>query len=91
MNWTKVHPNPADNDTHPERLPALDKVVLVVYLTDYDEQVITLGGRVHDGEGWLWAIYDTVYGYERGSMYDGLVADDDYRVTHWAEIEWPEG
>lgn len=90
MNWIKVEPNPSDNDAHPELLPPLEKVVYVIYVNEPDSPpVIALGGRVDGEEGWLWAINDSAYGYEKGD-YDDLAADDDYRVTHWAEIEWPE-
>lgn len=47
MNWIKVD----DEDT--TTLPPLDKVVWLVYLSDYDDgQVIEMGGRVmgEDGE-----------------------------------------
>ena len=92
MNWIKVEPNPADNDAHPELLPPLDKVVHVIFKPNeqgYDHcRLITLGGRVDGEDGWLWALHDSEV-YERGS--EGyLTADDEYLVTHWAEIEWPE-
>ena len=91
MNWIKVEPNPADNDAHPERLPPLEKVVHIVYLSDNDDsQVIALGGRTDDTEGWLWAVNENAYGYQKHETYNDLTADDYYRVTHWAEIEWPE-
>lgn len=90
MKWVKVEPNPADNNLHPERLPPLDKVVWVVYV-DYDTaQVITFGGRVDDGDGWLWAIDDNRGGYKQDCEFNDLTTDDDYHVTRWAEIEWPE-
>lgn len=90
MNWIKVEPNPADNDAHPERLPPLDTVVAVIWLSNYDDsQVFALGGRVNDGDGWLWALSD-LSELHRTSPVTELIADDDYRVTHWAEIQWPE-
>lgn len=89
MNWIKVEPNPIDNDVHPERLPAMEKVVHVIYVEGKD-QAVALGGRVDSGEGlgWLWAINDVSQHWKSSEGY--LVADDDYHVTHWAEIEWPE-
>lgn len=93
MNWIKVEPNPADNDAHPERLPPLEKVVWVVY-EDYDgTSVMTFGGRTDSGEnmGWLWAIDDNRSGVRKDDHHNDLTADDDYRVTYWAGIEWPEG
>lgn len=91
MNWIKVEPNPADNDAHPERLPPLEKVVWVIYVDYDDAEVVALGGRVDDGEGWLWALNDNRSGVRKDDNYNDLAADDDYRVTYWAEIEWPEG
>lgn len=93
MNWIKVEPNPADNDAHSERLPPLDKVVHVIFVPNeqgYEHcRLIALGGRVDGEDGWLWAINNNEI-YERGSEGD-LVADDEYLVVYWAEIEWPEG
>lgn len=90
MNWRKVHPNPADNDAHPERLPPPDTVVWIVYLSDHDNKpLIAFGGRSDGGEGWLWGV-DRSGCYGQG--FDAEIeCDDEYRVTHWAEIEWPEG
>jgi hypothetical protein len=92
MNWIKVEPNPADNDAHPERLPALDKVVHIILMPNeqgYDHcRLMALGERVDGEDGWLWAIHDSDV-YERGGEGD-LMADDEYHVIYWAEIEWPE-
>lgn len=89
MNWIKVEPNPADNDAHPELLPPIEKVVFVVYLNDDGAQLVSLGGRVDGEDGWLWALNE--YGSRlRGDIECDLIADDEYLVTHWAEIEWPE-
>ena len=91
MNWIKVEPNPADNDNSAEKLPLLEQVVHVIYLSDYDDSpVMALGGRVDDDGGWLWAINDNAYGWGKGDKTNDLTADDKYRVTHWAEIEWPK-
>lgn len=91
MNWIKVAPNPADNDAHSELLPPLNKVVHVIYLSSYDDSpIITLGGRVEGEDGWLWAITENEWGYGKDDELNDLIADDEYRVTHWAEIEWPE-
>lgn len=91
MNWIKVNPNPADNDSTPENLPSMDKVVHVIFVPNeqgYSHcRLLALGGRVEGEDGWLWAIHDSEV-YERGS--EGyLIADDEYLVTHWAEIGWP--
>lgn len=87
MNWIKV--NKQDSST----LPPLDKIVWIVYTSDYDNgPIIQLGGRGDFGEeGWLWGRCDSDY-FARNwepKLY-GIEADDDYNVTHWAEIEWPE-
>lgn len=87
MNWIKV------NNEDASTLPALDKIVWMVYLSDYnDGQIVQLGGRGDFGaEGWMWGRCDSDY-FARDwepKLY-GIEADDDYRVTHWAEIEWPE-
>lgn len=83
MKWVKVS----------ESLPPLDKIVWIVYPSDYNgSQVIQMGGRGDYGsEGWLWGVLDTDYFVRdwEPKLY-GIEADDDYRVTHWAEIEWPE-
>lgn len=85
MNWIKV------NDEDESTLPPMEKVVHIIYLSDNDDsQVIALGGRTDDTEGWLWAINENGYGYQKHESYNDLTADDDYRVTYWAEIEWPE-
>jgi hypothetical protein len=89
MNWIKVEPNPTDN-VDPRQLPPLNKVVWVIHLADDDTEIVAFGGRVDEGEGWLWAIDDNRSGYRRDSQFNDLTTDDDYRVTHWAEIEWPE-
>lgn len=84
MNWIKV------NDGDESTLPPLEKVVHIIFLSDFNEgQVIALGGRTDGGEGWLWAINDSNCLYRSDSEGD-LTTDDDYHVTHWAEIEWPE-
>jgi hypothetical protein len=84
VNWIKV------NDQDSETLPPMDHVVHVIYLSDYDDgQVIALGGRVDDSEGWLWALNDNINGFGRDDKQNDLTADDEYRVTHWAEIKWP--
>lgn len=87
MNWVKV--NNEDNST----LPPLEKIVWIIYTSGYDGgPVIQLGGRGDFGsEGWLWGVLDSPE-FARGwepKLY-GIEADDDYNVTHWAEIEWPE-
>ena len=87
MNWIKAEPNPADNDSHSERLPPLEKVVHVIYVEGND-QAIALGGRVDGEDGWLWAVNDISQHWRSSEGY--LVADDEYKVTHWAEIEWPD-
>lgn len=91
MNWIKVEPNPSDNNARPENLPPLEQVVHVIYLSGYDNSpVMALGGRVDGGEGWLWAINDNASGYGRNDRINDLTADDEYQVTHWAALEWPE-
>lgn len=91
MNWIKVEPNPKDNDAHPELLPPMEKVVHVIYVNEIGgPPVIALGGRVDGEEGWLWAINDNAHGHEKDDKWHDLNADDEYLVTHWAEIEWPE-
>lgn len=85
MNWIKV------NNEDEATLPPLEKVVWVIFVNEYNnKQVFALGGRSDDGEGWLWAINDS-RSYTRDQRHSDLVDDADYRVTHWAEIEWPEG
>lgn len=89
MNWHKVEPNPADNDGNEANLPPLDKTVLVIHLSDGDDKpIMAFGGRSDGGEGWLWGVepFNCI-----GAGFEAeIVCDDEYRVTHWAEIEWPE-
>lgn len=86
MNWIKV------NDKDKSTLPPLDKIVWIVYTSGFDGgPIIALGGRGDFGEGWMWGHLDTSY-YAR-NWKQGLFSiegDDDYPVTHWAEIEWPK-
>lgn len=87
MNWIKV--NNKDTST----LPPLDKIVWIVYRSGFDDgPIIQLGGRGDYGEeGWIWGHLDTDY-FARNwdSKVCSIEADDDYDVTYWAEIEWPE-
>lgn len=88
MNWIKV------NDKDESTLPPLDKIVWIIWLSGYDDgPVIQLGGRGDFGDGWMWGVLENGRaGFARNwepKLY-GIEADDDYRVTHWAEIEWPE-
>lgn len=84
MNWIKV------NNENEATLPPLEKVVHVIYLNDGDDgQMLATGARTDGGEGWLWAI-NYCYDYARSDGFAELYTDDDYRVTDWAEIEWPE-
>lgn len=85
MNWIKV--NNEDEST----LPPLEKVVTIVYLNNYDDgNIFALGGRTDDGEGWLWATLNDTRGYRRDHKHVDFIVEDDYRVTYWAEIQWPE-
>jgi len=90
MDWHKAEPNPADNDDKPDTMPPPDHTVLVIYLSDYDDKpLIAFGGRsdAGEGEGWLWGIEPSNHFLKDGEA--EIVCDDEYRVTHWAEIEWP--
>lgn len=88
MSWIKVEPNPFDNDGP---LPPIEQVVHIIYLSDYDDSpVMAFGGRVDGEEGWLWAINDNASGYGKNDTINDLTADDEYRVTHWAALEWPD-
>lgn len=84
MNWIKV------NNEDESALPPLEKVVAIIFVNDYNyKQVFALGGRGDVGEGWAWVINDS-RSYTKDQQYSELVDDDDYHVTHWAEIQWPE-
>jgi hypothetical protein len=86
MNWIKV------NDDDHSTLPPMGQVVWIVYTSGYDGgPVMELGGRDDDGEGWLWGVLDS-HGFARNwepKLY-GLEFNDDYNVTHWAALQWPE-
>jgi len=87
MNWTKV------NSDDPSTLPPLEQVVFVCYRSGYNgAPVVQLGGRGDFGEeGWMWGMLDTAYFVKdwEPKLY-GFEANDDYDVTHWAPIQWPE-
>lgn len=85
--WHEVNPNPGEN-MDDALLPLLDKTVLVVYLSNYDDKpIMAFGGRSDDGEGWLWGIEPSNC---CGQDFEAeIVCDDEYRVTHWTEIPWP--
>ena len=78
MNWIKV------DLKNPDTLPELDKIVLLCI----NGCRLSFGGREWpDDEGWLWALCDDVDKDGDGD----LECDDDYNVTHWAELpEFPD-
>jgi len=77
--WHEVDPNPAANIDE-SNLPPLDHPV----------SIMAFGGRADVGEGWLWGIQE-YGGHAKGEEGEtsGIICDDEYRVTHWAEIPWP--
>lgn len=91
MNWTTV------NDNDESTLPPMEKVVFLCYPSGYDGgHVLQVGARCwteaidDDTMGWAWHVH------ERGDLAQNwefklidLEMNDDYQVTHWAEIEWP--
>lgn len=85
----------AVNDNDESTLPPMDKVVWIYYPSGYDGgSIVQLGGRTEDGDGerlgWGWGVLDSSYlGRNWEPKLCGLEIDDDYDVTHWAEIEWP--
>jgi hypothetical protein len=92
MNWIKVD---GDDST---TLPPIGEIVWLCYRSGYDGgPVVQLGGRDYveqvddDSWAWSWGTLDTAYfarNWEK-KLY-GLEMDDDYDVTHWAALEWPE-
>lgn len=91
LQWVEV------NDSDDATLPPIDKIVLLIYLSDYnDGQVIELGGRTltewidDETRGWEWGVLDSKFYVKdwEAKLY-GLEVDDDYRVTHWSDIGWP--
>lgn len=88
--WHEVKPNPADNDAR-NTLPPLDHTVLICYPDYKGIPMINFGGRTDGGEGWLWGIdEDGQYGGYRYNDKASIMCDDEYLVTRWAEIPWPE-
>lgn len=89
--WHRV--NGDDEDT----LPPIDKIVWIIYLSGYDDgPVIQLGGRTledmvdDDTYGWSWGVLDSSeFAKNWEPKLYGIEVDDDYRVTHWAELVWP--
>lgn len=71
-----------------KRLPPLDRVVLVCYRVYNGEPAYAFGGRVDDGEGWLWGIHHGYGGIRLGrdAAWNDVDADDDYQVTHWQTL-----
>lgn len=83
-----------DNDDE-STLPPIDQVVWIIYLSGYDDgPVIQLGGRTLvddlDTYGWDWGTLDgDSFAKNWEPKLYGIDVDDDYRVTHWAALEWP--
>lgn len=86
MKWIKV------NDDDASTLPPIDEIVWIIYLSGYDDgQIMQLGGRATAEDGWLWGVLDSPeFARNWEPKLYGLLLDDDYRVTHWAKLEWPE-
>jgi hypothetical protein len=92
VNWIKVN-----NDDH-STLPPMGQVVWIIYTSGYDGgPVVQLGGRGEceaiddDTTGWMWGALDSK-GFARSwepKLYD-IEIDDDYNVTYWAALQWPE-
>jgi hypothetical protein len=92
MNWTKV------NNNDPSTLPPLEQVVWIIYTSGYDGgPVVQLGGRAdvgyvdNDHGNWSWGVLDSAeFARSWEPKLYRFEVDDDYNVTHWAALEWPE-
>ena len=74
-------------------LPELGRVVLIRYITEHSVYY-SFGGRVDDVDGWLWGRVDWSHVVLPLSDGDGrfgndIQTDDEYNVTHWAELTEP--
>ena len=90
MNWIEV-----TDENNLNLLPPIGEIVWIIYLSDYDDgPVVQLGGRdflASPEEGWNWGVLDgNCFAKNWEPKLYGLEFDDDYRVTHWAKLEWPE-
>jgi len=78
MNWISVK----------DRLPSFFQVVTIHY-----QGRVAFGGRVvYNDEGWLWGrCSDAVIRLDKihDATWHYIEWDDDYEVTHWAEIVSP--
>lgn len=73
-----------------KRLPPIDRVVLVCFRSGYDgSPVYAFGARRDDVDGWLWGIqtgYSSGIRLGKDAGWNGIEADDDYKVTHWQRL-----
>ena len=71
-----------------ERLPDLDQLVIITWLSDYDRSPIyAWGGRTDDGDGWRWGVADSYRSIN--SKGEPIEIDDNYPVTHWMPLPAP--
>jgi hypothetical protein len=82
MNWQSVV----------EALPPLDEIVHVCFRSGNDgHPVLAFGARMDDGDGWLWGVGPGYNGIrpDKDALWNGIEADDEYDVTHWAALMLP--
>jgi hypothetical protein len=65
------------------QMPPIDDIVLIQLASG----CICFGGRVYcDGEGWMWGVTPFNAVHDKDG-WNELIVDDDYDVTHWADLE----
>lgn len=72
------------------RLPRMNRVVLVCYASGFDgKPIFNWGARIDGGDGWLWGVKVGVSGDicpDESVDWNLIDADDDYAVTHWQPL-----
>lgn len=73
-----------------DRLPDTDQIVMVAYKSGYDgKPILAFGARLEFEEGWCWGVADASIRLDEDADWNGVKADDEYIVTHWAEVSPP--
>jgi len=76
-----------------DSLPEFGRVVLVSYNSGFSgKTVLAFGSRIDAGECWLWGIQNGYAGgvhLDEDAWWNGVEADDEYKVTHWQPLTLP--
>ncbi len=70
-----------------DRLPEIEVVVMVRYVSEFDKSdIYAFGARCDDVDGWLWGVARTDINITKDAGWNDVEADDDYPVTHWMPL-----